>query len=100
MRHTTLTAEQIAELDEMNQSTFQQRRQRDAGLKLMGTRDSGTARLRNLAGGEVRLYWHVNTEADDWEPRRHVPDGTFIIENQDATIALNAEELRRFLRWA
>lgn len=95
MRKSTLSAQEIAELDEMKR-----KQTRQSGLSLMPIRDRGQAPLKNYAGGKVTAYWNTHRELQDGEARREVPDGMFLIDANGTTLAFNAEELKGLLRWA
>lgn len=100
MRKTTLSAQEIAEMDETKR-----KQTRNKGLKLMPVRDRGKATLSN----GITVRWHgvptphiigeaggQRIEATD----RHIPDGMFGIVIKGETILFNAEELSKYLRWA
>lgn len=97
MRKSTLSEQEIAELDE-----FQKKETRAAGLALMPVRDRGVAKLSN----GVTVYWNhpkrehepVNGVTTYSTPR--VADGQFGISVDGKLIVFNAEELMRHLRWA
>lgn len=94
-RKSKLSAQEIAELDETKT-----REVRNLGLKMMPIRDIGSAQLSN---GKV-VRWHGKPTPIDYETPHgamtitegHVPSGTFEV---DGTL-YNAEELRKYLRWA
>jgi len=101
MRNTTLSAKDVAEMDEMNKSTL-----RKTGFKLMSVRDQGSEKLSNGA----TVLWHTKTppmqtisrdDGPDIEVYSStIPEGFFGIEVEGKTILFNAEELRKYLRWA
>jgi len=90
MRKSTLTSQEVSEMDKMNN--------RKSGYALMSIKDRGFARLSN----SVVVRWNAPTpwsepSGDKLQTRRStIPDGTFEING----ILFNAEELRKFLRWA
>lgn len=86
MRKTKLSAEEIAELDENTQ-----RETRKSGFSLMSVRDQGTTVLSNGS----RVYWHI-AKPQYYSHHRSVPDGTLEIDGK----LFDAEELRKYLRWA
>jgi len=97
MRKTSLSNQEIAELDEFNKGQT-----RKSGLDLIPVKERGFAQLSNGA----KVYWH-HTPRDSEEvngivtvatPR--VPDNHFGIEFNGELITFNSEELRRWLRWA
>lgn len=100
-RKSTLSAQEIAEMDEMKQSDL-----RKGGFSLMSVRDRGQATLSNGA----KVFWHTNNppiqefEDPKWgriEVRDNtIPEGMFGIELGGKTVLFNVEELRRFIRWA
>jgi hypothetical protein len=101
MRTSKLSAAEIAEMDENKR-----RQQRDAGLILMGTRDSGVAQLEN----GVKVKWHtsnqpITTFADDsgiiYEVKAAtLPPGKFGLEIDNKLHVFDAEDLMKYLRWA
>lgn len=93
MKKTTLSAQEIAELDEINQRVA-----RDAGLKLMPVRDRGYARMSN---GTIAL-WHGKPWVNEVGVvnGQDVPPGTFGIRIEGKNYLFDAEELRKYLRWA
>jgi len=86
------SAQQITEMEEAKQKDA-----RKSGFALMGTRDSGRAKLDN----GVVVEWHVDR---DWSEEVNgiatkdstVPPGTFKIDGK----LYDAENLRHWLRWA
>lgn len=72
---------------------------RKKGFSMMEIRDRGNTTLRNLQGGSVTMHWHVDRELEEGEARRSVPDNIFVLEQNGVTIALDAEEFRKYLRW-
>ena len=98
MRKTSLSNQEIAELDEFNKGQT-----RKSGLDLIPVKERGFARLSNGA----KVYWHHTPR--DSEPSQdgivtvaspRVPDNHFGIEYKGELITFNSEELRRWLRWA
>ncbi len=93
MLESKTSAQEITEIEEAKQKET-----RNTGFALMGTRDSGVARLSN----GVVVKWHSkNTpwrQATDEISFRDntVPPGTFLIDGK----LYDAEELRKTLRWA
>ena len=97
-RNTTLSAQEITEMDEMKQKDT-----RNKGLKLMPVRDRGWMRLSN---GAI-VYWHhpareTEQTADgiSFIIKPKVPDNHFGIEVEGKLTIFDAEELRRYLRWS
>jgi len=86
MRKTKLSQEEIAELD-----ATKAREARNAGLKLLPVRDRGWAKLSN------GLSVHWNTK---YANPVLVPDGDFGIMVNGKVYRFDAEELRKYLRWA
>lgn len=89
MRTSRLSAQEIAELDEANKKET-----RKQGFALMPIRDRGHARLSS--GADVR--WHTDkwTTQGNFMLRSTVPSGMFEIDGK----LYDAEELRKYLRWA
>lgn len=96
MRKSTLSAQEVAEMDETKQ-----KQTRKSGFKLMSVRDRGHKKLSNGA----TVLWHTNN------PETHslngyeitestIPNGMFGVKFKDEIILFNAEELSKFLRWA
>lgn len=88
-----------------------QKRSRAGGFGLMNVRDKGYQRLSNA----VVMCWHVDKEAGkqvggyyrdngEWVELttypRDVPEGKFLLDIKGKILAFDAEEFRRFLRWA
>ena len=84
MRKSTLSQQEIAELDEMKA-----KQTRGAGLSLMSVRDRGYTTLSN----GKRVHWHVRKGG--WG-NRSVQPGTIVIDD----VAYNVEELQKWIRWA
>lgn len=93
MRKTKLSAQEIKELDDTNK-----RATRNTGLAMMSVRDQGQASLKNYNGGDVKVAWH--TPHFNNGVRRDIPDGMFVIDHKGETLAFDAEELQKVLRWA
>lgn len=100
MRKTTYSEQEIAELDETRKKEA-----RSSGLKLMPVRDRGMARLSN----GITVRWHTSTPPKVMYETKHgditvidpnVTDGDFVIEHEHGRLIFNAEELRKYLRWA
>jgi hypothetical protein len=96
MKTSKLSAQEIAELDEMNQQQA-----RNKGLALMPVRDRGKATLSNGVvvrwRGVKQPYQTFELNGQIWEiSDQQVPEGIFIING----VSFEAEELRKYLRWA
>lgn len=96
------SSELSAEILKAEKAKDDRKRSRSRGFSKMAERDKGWQRLKN--GALVR--WHVPTE---WSEDMELPNGS-VIQVKDATVPpetfeidgkiFNAEELRRWLRWA
>lgn len=101
MRKTTYSEQDVADLDEFNKAQT-----RKGGFALMPVRDRGYAELSNGA----KVFWHhPKREQEEAEfdgvkvttyTTPQVPDQHFGIEFEGKLVTFNAEELRRWLRWA
>lgn len=97
MRKSNLSSQEIAELDELKAEE-----RRASGLALGQVRDRGWARLRNNA----LVFWHhpktLGTEVNSIKiyNSAEVPPGCFGIMIDGKKVIFDAEELRKFLRWA
>lgn len=98
MRNTSLSSQEIEELD-----SFNKQQTRKTGLDLIPVKERGFAQLSNGA----KVYWHHTTRDSEVSedgivtvasPR--VPDNHFGIEFNGELITFNSEELRKWLRWA
>lgn len=97
MQKSKYSAQAITEMEEAKQKET-----RSTGFALMGTRDSGRARLSN----GVIVRWHTETppgytvvsdKHGEMEITENtVPPGTFLING----VLFDADELRKWLRWA
>ena len=86
MKQTTLSAQEVAELDASKQVDA-----RKSGYKLMSVRDQGSTLLSNGS----RVYWHI-PKPQEYTHYRSVPPGTFEIDGK----LFDAEELSKYLRWS
>lgn len=97
MRQTTYSEQEVADLNEFNRQQT-----RKGGLDLIPVRDRGVAKLSNGA----TVYWHhPKRETEEVNGvsmviTAKVPDNHFGIVVDDKMITFNAEELRKYLRWA
>lgn len=91
MRKSTLSAAEIAEMDEMKTKEFRQ-----GGLDLMPIRDAGGARLRN---GTVVEWAVAPNRRKEGALYPNIPDGCFILTIDGKKALFNGEEFRKFLRW-
>lgn len=89
MRQTTLSAGEVAEMDETKN-----REQRSSGFALMGSRDSGAVKLSN----GILMNWHVS-KPDTRYPYRRIEPGTFILRINGKDHVFDADEFGKFLRW-
>jgi len=101
MRKTSLSQQEVAELDETKAKEA-----RKSGLNLIPERDRGYHRLRN----GVMVYWNHPTR--EHQPSSHngieivtkttprVAPGEFGIEVDGRIIRFDADELRMYLRWS
>lgn len=87
MRKSTLSQEEVAELDAFNKGET-----RKSGFNLMSDRDKGYAKLTN--GSEVQ--WHVDRPLRNYEARLFVRPGNIIIDGKK----FNVDELMKYTRWA
>lgn len=92
------SAQQITEMEEAKQKET-----RNTGFALMGTRDSGVAKLDNgvvVRWPTGRTKWRVQghtSGGQEVEVGEHsLPAGTFMING----VLYDADELRKWLRWA
>ena len=101
-RKSNLSADDISAQDEMK--SYQQKEQRKAGFSLMSVRDSGVGRTKFAT-----VFWHTDNPPTQYiETGRGVmevtagtvPEGKFGIEFDGKTVLFDAEELRKYLRWA
>jgi len=97
MRQTNLSAAEIADMDDSKR-----REDRNRGLKAIPIRDRGYQKLSNGVG----FYWHhpkreseeVNGITTIATPK--VPDNHFGVEIDGKMTVFDAEEFRKWLRWA
>lgn len=101
-RTAKMSGEEILNIE---RQVEERRQNRANGYKLMSVRDRGWTRLSN----GVRVHWNhipwgvpTEVEGTSIEVVNHpiVPDGEFGIEVDGKVIRFDAEELRKFLRWA
>ena len=69
---------------------------RSHGFELMAVRDRGWFKLSNGVG----IMWHSDEPLADWEARRYVPDGMFLLNFDGKEAIFDKEEFMRYLRWA
>lgn len=96
-RYGRLTAEEINKAEKARDDRL---RSRKKGFSKMHERDEGQALLNN----GVTMHWPVvEFDAPDKGihvyPRR-VPEGMFVLEFDGQSYLFDAEEFRRYLRWA
>lgn len=102
-RNTKLTAEEIFAAE---QAADNHRRTRLSGYALMEVRDRGEVIISDHAGKRnVAMYWPVNRELSPGETRFDMPNGKFMLEfkNKNGSterVVFDAEEFRKWLRWA
>ncbi len=101
VRKSSYTETEVAELDAFNKNQTH-----SAGVKLGSVRDRGHAVMRN----GVQVYWshpkyeHEPIKIDGVEymtsSSSQVASGDFGMVIDGKMVVFNAEELRRYLRWA
>lgn len=84
MRKTTLSEQDIAEMDESKAKQV-----RGNGLSLMSIRDRGFTTLRN----GKKIYWNTSTS---YSGRKLVQPGYVILDG----VSYDVDELQKWLRWA
>ena len=90
MRKSQRKAAQI-EAEELEQNN--RRISRAKGFAKMNERDRGWARLKELRGNNVIMVWGVRDDL--------AADNLFrLIINREEELVLDAEEMRKYLRWA
>lgn len=98
-RKSKLSAQEIAEIDETNRIQT-----RKTGFGLMSARDRGWDRVKSMSGHSSHVLWHSNRPLQDYEARRDVPEGMFlldvVIEGKTHTLAYDVDEFRKAIRWA
>lgn len=92
-RKSKLSATEIAELE---QSEYQRREIRNMGFQKMKERDLGYGRLRDYNGKKaVWMDWRMDKEYENDQLFKMVIGSG----NDKVTIVLDAEEVRKHLRW-
>jgi len=90
MRRTTKTEQERAEIEASERTD-----RRKGGFDLMKVRDRGWWRMSNGLG----MVWHTNSEPAEYEARRSVPDGMFLLQIGREEVVCDKEEFMRWLRW-
>lgn len=102
MRNTKITAEEIEATEVAAEARKQNRNQ---GFSMMSVRDQGYTKIRDLNGRGVALLWPTAREALEGEAFRRIPEGAFVMEFRGESgkmenLVFDAEELKKWLRWA
>lgn len=92
---SSVSSEEIEQIEEATQKS-----NRKSGFALMSVRDRGWAYIQSINGQRIRTHWHVDREPEEYEVMRNVPPGHFLMVTDDAEILVDAEQLRKWLRWA
>lgn len=74
----------------------ERQRNRRKGFSMMTVRDKGWARLSN----GTAMLWHSEAPLKPGEVRRNIPEGSFVLVMGGEERLFDAEEFRRWLRWA
>lgn len=90
MRKILKTDQERAEIDASERND-----RRKTGFDLMKVRDRGWWRMTNGAG----IIWHTDTNAVEYEARRAIPDGMFLLQIGKEEVMFDKEEFMRWLRW-
>lgn len=90
------TKQSAAEIEELELAENNRRQTRKSGFSLMSVRDRGWIKLNN----GVVLEWPVDRELLDGEVRSFIPKGYFGMVTGDKKIIFDAEEFKKYLRWA
>lgn len=90
MRKVTKTEQEKQEIEAAERTN-----RRKGGFDLMKVRDRGYFRMSNGVG----IMWHSDTELSDYEARRYVPDGMFVLNIEGKEAIFDKEEFMRYLRW-
>lgn len=95
-RQSKLTAAEVAELESNEYSEHERKELRKTGFAKMKERDAGVGRLYDYHGHkEVWVDWRLNEKYQDDQMFKLV-----IGSGKDkVTLVLDAEQLRRHLRW-
>jgi hypothetical protein len=89
------------EIEAIERAADNRRISRNNGFSLMSVRDRGWVTISEMRTGEVNLFWHIDRPLVDGEVRVNVPPGMIRIDmGGDKWLLFDAEELRKFLRWA
>jgi len=90
MRYANKTEQEKAEI-----AAAERADKRKHGFSLMAVRDRGWFKLSNGVG----IIWHSEAPLEDYEARRYVPDGMFILKIGNEEAVFDKEEFMRYLRW-
>lgn len=93
MRKAKLTSDEILAAEKAADDKQQTRK---TGFAKMSERDRGWVRLSN----GVIMEWHVARPLVEFEARKNVPDGKVILRIDKEDMVFDAEELKKWLRWA
>lgn len=93
MTKKPMTSDEILAIEKAADDRRQNRRN---GFELMDIRDQGWHRLSN----GVTISWHTPKPTGDNYIWRYIPEGTFELQVNGEKILFDAEEFRRWLRWA
>ena len=99
------TAEEVLAIEE---AAEERKQNRNAGFGKMRERDEGGTTIPSLGGGRVRLNWHTNRNRQIIPTKKgvifytpsNVPEGKFGIQIGNERVLVDADDMRKALRWA